>query len=125
MDILVYGAGVLGSLYAAWLQEAGRDVAILARGQRLADIHERAIVLEDVTTRHRTTTRVNVVEHLAPEDAYELVVVLVSKNRVSEVLPALAANRHTPNTLFMGNNAGGPDEMIEALGAPARSGMQV
>ncbi|MCK4681956.1 hypothetical protein KAT59_02875 [Candidatus Bipolaricaulota bacterium] len=42
-----------------------------------------------------------------------------------EVLPALAANRHTPDVLFMGNNAAGPDEMIEALEAPARSGMRV
>jgi hypothetical protein len=26
MKILVYGAGVLGSLYAAWLKQAGNDV---------------------------------------------------------------------------------------------------
>jgi len=32
------------------------------------------------------------------------------------VLTSLAANRHTPNVLFMGNNAAGPDEMVEALG---------
>ncbi len=116
MNILIHGAGVLGSLYAARLQEAGQDVSILARGQRLADIHEHGIALEDVTTKHRTTTRINIVEQLAPEDAYDLVVVLVPKNHVSEVLPALAANRHTPNVLFMGNNAAGPDEIIEALG---------
>ncbi len=34
MDILVYGAGVLGSLYAARLQQAGQHVTILARGPR-------------------------------------------------------------------------------------------
>jgi len=116
MKILVYGAGVLGSLYAARLQESRHDVSILARGQRLADIREHGIVLEDLNTGHRTTTHVNVVEHLAPEDAYDLVVLLVPKNHVSEVLPALAANRHTPNVLFMGNNAAGPEGMIEALG---------
>ncbi len=38
------------------------------------------------------------------------------KNHVSAILPTLAANRHTPNVLFMGNNAAGPDEMVEALG---------
>ncbi len=36
MKILFYGAGVLGSLYAARLQESGQEVSILARGQRLA-----------------------------------------------------------------------------------------
>jgi len=116
MKILVYGTGAIGSLYAARLREAGQEVSLLARGQRLADLREHGIVLEDAITGHRTTTRVDVVEQPAPEDAYDLVIVLLPRNHVSEVLPALAANRHTPNVLFMGNNAAGPDEMIEALG---------
>ncbi|NMF85480.1 2-dehydropantoate 2-reductase N-terminal domain-containing protein [Nodosilinea sp. P-1105] len=36
MKILGFGAGVLGSLYAARLQEAGHEVALLALGQRYA-----------------------------------------------------------------------------------------
>jgi ketopantoate reductase len=38
MKILVYGAGVIGTLYAARLQQEGHQVTILARGSRLADI---------------------------------------------------------------------------------------
>ena len=86
-------------MYDAWLQESGQEVAILARGQRLADLREHGIVLEDATTGHRATACVDMVEGLSPEDAYDLVIVLVPKNHVSEVLPALAANRHTPNVL--------------------------
>lgn len=115
MKILFYGAGVLGSLYAARLQEAGQEVSILARGQRLADIREHGIVLEDSDTGQRTTTRLNAVDQLAPNDAYDLVVVLMQKHQITAILPALAVNRHTPNVLFMGNNAAGPDEMVEAL----------
>ena len=40
MKILFYGAGVMGSLYAARLQDSGEEVSILARRQRLADIRE-------------------------------------------------------------------------------------
>ncbi len=36
--VLVYGAGVLGSLYSARLRQAGHDVILLARGHRLADL---------------------------------------------------------------------------------------
>jgi threonine dehydrogenase-like Zn-dependent dehydrogenase len=108
MKILVYGAGVIGSLYAARLREAGQEVSILARGQRLADLREHGIVLEGAITGHRTTTHVGAVQQLAPEDTCDLVIVAVPKNHVSEVLPALAANRHMPNVLFMGNNAAGP-----------------
>ncbi len=116
MRILVYGTGPLGSLFAARLQEAGQNVSILARGQRLADLREHGIVLEDAMTGRQSTTRVGVVEQLAPDDAYDLVVVIMRKNQVPATLPVLAANRHTPNVLFMGNNAAGPDEYVRALG---------
>ena len=35
MRILIYGAGVIGSLYAALLADAGYDTSIYARGKRL------------------------------------------------------------------------------------------
>jgi 2-dehydropantoate 2-reductase len=116
MKILVYGTGPLGSLFAARLKAGGHDISILARGQRLADLREYGIVLEDALTGERTTTRVDIVEQLASDDAYDLVIVLMRKNQVAAILPTLAANRHTPNILFMGNNAAGPDEYIGALG---------
>lgn len=116
MRILVYGTGPLGSLFAARLQAAGHDVSLLARGQRLADLREHGIVLEDALSGERTTTHVNVVEQLAPDDAYDLVIVPMRKNQVTAILPVLAANQHISNVLFMGNNVAGPDEYIGALG---------
>ncbi|MFQ5935891.1 MAG: ketopantoate reductase family protein, partial [Acidiferrobacterales bacterium] len=50
MKILVYGAGVLGSLYAARLKEAGNDVAVLDRPKRLGFIRDHGILFEDVLT---------------------------------------------------------------------------
>lgn len=116
MRILVYGAGNIGSQYAARLTTAGEDGSILARGTRLAGIRERGIQLENVVTGERTTARVNAVERLAVDDAYDLVLVILPKNRVAEVLPILAANRGTPNVMFFGNNAAGPAELVGALG---------
>lgn len=116
MKILLYGAGVMGSLYAARLKESGQEISVLARGQRLADIRQHGIVLEDISTGKRSTTHVNVVERLDPKDAYDLVVVMMPKIHLPEILPILAANRYTPNVLFMFNNAAGPGEMIDALG---------
>ena len=46
MRILIYGAGVIGSLYAVLFAETGYDTSIYARGKRLeyyeADCPERA-----------------------------------------------------------------------------------
>jgi ketopantoate reductase len=116
MKILVYGAGPLGSLFAAKLHEAGHDVSLLARGQRLADLIEYGIILVDTQTGRKTVAHPRPVERLTPEDAYDLVLVIMRKNRALEILPILAANQHTPNVLFLMNNAAGPGELVEALG---------
>lgn len=55
-------------------------------------------------------------DHLNEEDHYDLVIVPMRKNRVSEILPALAANKFIPTFLFMMNNAAGQQEFIDALG---------
>jgi 2-dehydropantoate 2-reductase len=116
MKILFYGAGVLGSLYAARCKEAGLDVSILARGRRLTDLREHGIVLEDTATSARTTTPVRVVESLAPDDVYDWIVVLVRKNQLDAILPILAANHATPNVLLMVNNPSGIAGIADAVG---------
>ncbi|MGB5367066.1 MAG: 2-dehydropantoate 2-reductase N-terminal domain-containing protein [Polyangiales bacterium] len=116
MKILVYGAGNIGSLYVGLLKESGQDVSILAREKRSADIREDGIQLENVGTGKETTVRVRAVGRLDTDDAYDLVLVVLPKNHVSEVLPILAKNRQTPSIMFFGNNAAGPEEMIEVLG---------
>lgn len=116
MKILVYGAGPLGSYFAAKLHEAGENVSLLARRQRLADLQEHGVVLHEPGGRD-TTTRVPLVEQLAPGDAYDLVLVVMGKNAVASVLPALAASSATPSVLFLGNNVAGPEELVRALGS--------
>ncbi len=116
MRILVYGAGVLGSLLAARLKEAGQEVTLLARGQRLAELREHGIVIEDALAGTRRSIQVELADRLKPEDAYDWVLVVARRNRIPEILPALAANANTPDVLFIGNNAAGPDEYVRALG---------
>jgi 2-dehydropantoate 2-reductase len=116
MKILFYGAGVMGSLYAAKMQKAGQDISILARGKRLGEIREHGIVLEDAKSGNITKTMVKTVDRLQSNDAYDLVVVMMPGNKIPEVLPILAANSNTPNILFMYNNAAGPDKLVNTLG---------
>jgi 2-dehydropantoate 2-reductase len=116
VKLFVFGAGVLGSLYAAKLRQAGHDVAILARGQRAADLKAQGIVLEDAATGVRTMTVVDVVDRLEPHDAYDVIMVIVRKDQLASVLPIVRANHGTPAVLFMVNNAQGPDALIDAVG---------
>jgi 2-dehydropantoate 2-reductase len=117
MKILVYGAGVIGSVYAAYLHDGGHEVSVLARGRRLDEIREHGIVLEAAASGRRIEAKVPAVEGLDTDDAYDLVLVAMQKGHIATVLPILAANRGTPAVAFLGNNASGPDPLIDALGA--------
>jgi len=128
MNILVYGAGVIGSLYAARLHEAGYNVSLLARGQRAVSLQTQGILLEDSSTGHRTTTQVSIVDHLAPTDSYDVVIVTVRLDQLTSILPILAANHQIPTLLFMLNNPDGMQrlQMLEPhrvlLGFPSIGG---
>ena len=116
MRILFYGAGVIGSVYAARLKDSGHEVSILARGTRLAMIRNEGIMLEDVISGVKTKTPVNAVENLSVDDSYDLVVVCVEKHQLASILPSLVANKHVENILLMLNNAEGLDRVMDSVG---------
>ncbi len=116
MKILVYGAGPLGSVFAAKLHQGRHAVSILARGQRLADLREHGVVIHNVYNDEWITAQVNVVEQLAPDDVYDVIMVIMRKNNALDILPILAANTGTPTIMFLMNNAAGPEKLIEAVG---------
>ena len=81
MKTLFYGAGPLGSLYAHRLHQAGKDVTILARDERHNYIKEHGIVLVNEYAGKKEISRIRVMDTLAAEDAYDLDVVLIGKNK--------------------------------------------
>ena len=107
--ILVIGAGVNGSVCAVGLRRAGIDVTVLAREKRYEELRDDGIIIENPLTHNRSVTKVPVIHSLEIEDAYDYVLVIIRKNQVRDLLPALAQNR-SPNVVFMVNNPSGPDE---------------
>ncbi len=116
MKILVYGAGVIGTLYAARLQEAQHQVTVLARGSRLLNIQRYGLVLEDFASGMRSVTPISVSERLHAQDSYDVALVTVRKDQLSSVLPDLAANNKIPTVLFLLNNPLGSAGLRDALG---------
>jgi pimeloyl-ACP methyl ester carboxylesterase/ketopantoate reductase len=116
MKILVFGAGPLGSLMAARLHEVGYDVHLLARGQRLVNLKEHGIVIQEEGANEEEVVHVNVVAAFEPNDDYDLVLVVMGEHQAVQILDTLAENEHVPTFLFMGNNISGPDDMVRALG---------
>jgi 2-dehydropantoate 2-reductase len=117
MKTLFFGAGPLGSLYAHLFHQSGADVTVLARGERYDWLSKNGLVLVNEITGEKESCPVNVVQELKPDDEYDLVIVLIRKNKLSPVFNLLAARPGVKNILFMGNNALGFDEYVKHLPA--------
>ena len=116
MKVLVCGAGVIGTLYGARLQQAGHQVTVLARASRLADIEQHGLLLENVVNGDRTATGVGLTERLGPNDRYDIALVTVRRDQLSGIMPDLQANRNIPVLLFMLNNPSGSGHLADACG---------
>jgi 2-dehydropantoate 2-reductase len=116
VKIIVYGAGVIGTLYAARLQEGGHRVTVVARGQRLADIRRYGLVLDDIVGHGRSTTRVDTIERVDPNDQYDIALISVRRDQVASVVPEFTTNHRIPILIFMLNNPTGTTDLAQALG---------
>lgn len=112
MKLLVYGAGVCGTLFAARMHEAGHDVSLLARGERLAALRREGVRLAEGDGAAVERVPVPVVDH--PDGGYDLITVFVRAHQVDAVLESLAGVQG--DVLFMLNWAGGPRALGEVIG---------
>lgn len=104
MNILVYGAGVLGSQLAQVLVRGGNDVTMLARGKRAEELESDGIVIRHVFQFKTTVDPIRVTRTLEENDEYDLIFVVMKYNDFPSVLPILAANQ-SRNMVIVGNNA--------------------
>ena len=108
MKILIYGAGVIGQIYAARLHEAGHDVTVLARHRTLETLARDGITLVNGALVNGATSgppvRVNVTGHVGPDSSFELALVTVRRDQVGEILPAMA-ELQASHIVMMQNNS--------------------
>ena len=103
MKILVFGAGVLGCNLANDLFHAGKDVTLLARGAWGKTLRENGLKIKNSFSPWATVSRVPVVTELKPEEAYDVIFVVVRYTQIEAVLDTLRASR-AKNIVFVGNN---------------------
>src|SRR3569833_2080137 len=112
MKLLVNGAGVLGSLFSARLYEAGYDVSLLARGERLAALRRHGVRLAEAGSPEVRRVPVPVVE--LPAGGYDLTAVIVRAHQVDAMLDSLAGL--DGDVLFLLNWAAGAEPLGAVIG---------
>ncbi len=90
MRILIFGAGVIGSLYAALLAEAGFDVSVYARGRRLESLRQDGLLYKSNAEIRKAP--VKVLSKLEAGDLYDLVFLTVRENQLHAALEELRQN---------------------------------
>lgn len=113
MKILVFGAGVLGCNLARNLFRAGKDTTLLARGTWAEEIKKNGLRIKDKFSPRVSVSRIPVVTELKPEDAYDVIFVVVRYTQIDGILEELRANP-AKNIVFIGNNVR-TKELTEAL----------
>jgi len=100
MRLLIYGAGVIGCLYAVLFSKAGYDTALYARGKRLEAFRKNGLQYEIKNKAYKADVRI--IDNLQDRDKYDFIFLTVRENQVHTALKELSANI-SPNIVTMVN----------------------
>lgn len=100
MRVLIYGAGVIGCLYATLFSKVGFDTTIYARGRRLESFKQNGLLY--FKNKKIKKVKVNIIDKVEANDIYDFVFLTVKSNQVHTALEELK-NNNSPNIVTMLN----------------------
>ena len=113
MRILVYGAGVIGSIYAVLMSEVGYGVTVLARGKRLTDLSNNG--LRYYKKGKVEIANITVIDRLEDSDKYDYIFLPVRTEQLKQALCELKSNK-SPNIVTMVNTLEKYEELEKICG---------
>jgi 2-dehydropantoate 2-reductase len=113
--ILIIGAGVIGSIYAVNLSNAGYSVTMVARASRLAELQENGLLFHNSKTNNIDKAEVKVINIISDYDIYDYIFVTVRYEHIDNVLLEIKSN-FSQNVVTMINNPLGYDKWEQILG---------
>jgi Ketopantoate reductase len=114
-QILIYGAGAIGSIFGGKLALSGIDITMLARGKRFEELRKNGIILKNSINGKVQKVNVSIIDDLKENDIYDYIIVAVQNTQVDSILPILSKNRSS-NIVFIVNNPCGYQKYIDSLG---------
>lgn len=124
MRLIFIGAGPIGSLYAARLALAGHEVSLVARGERLARLRGRGLVLVGGAKGREERAHVSVVDAAELDssafglraESCDAAFLAVRAERIAQALPDLAAFSGARRLVLFANQADGGASAAAFLG---------
>jgi ketopantoate reductase len=106
VNVLVIGAGVIGTVYGAHLGAAGHTISVLAHGTRTDDVGHAALRAGNVLRGVETHAPARVTDAHANE-VFDLVLVALRRDHLDRITRELRMLPGQPLVLFFGNNSKG------------------
>lgn len=91
MRLLIYGAGVIGSLYAAIFAQAGYDTSVYARGKRLDVLRTKGLLYQE--DHQVKKANVSVLSELRDDDRYDFIFLTVREEQLYPALEEIKTNQ--------------------------------
>jgi 2-dehydropantoate 2-reductase len=114
MNVLIVGAGVIGSVYGAHLAAAGNAVSVLSHGSRTDEVASSGLSAHDVLDGSLVEAGATVVPDAG--GGYDLVLVAVRRDQLASACARLAALAGQPAVVFFGNNPAGRSAITDVPG---------
>ena len=111
--VLIYGAGVIGSLYGVYLSRSGFEVTVLARGYRLEELCRKGLLYRDGKQIQKADVRI--IAQLEPDDRYDYIFLTVRARQLHQALAQLKINV-SPTIVTMVNSLEDYSEWEEICG---------
>ena len=107
MRILVFGAGVIGSLYSARFSSMGIDVTLLARGRRLETLKNKGLLYYKKNTVKKAS--IKIIDKLGNNDIYDYIFLAARYEQIESALMDMKDN--SSKNIITLSNAIGYDSM--------------
>lgn len=110
--LLIFGAGVIGSVYALRFAQYGLDVTVLARGKRLDVLKQNGLLYNEEGIVKQIP--IKTIEKLEDDDIYDFILVPVRYDQAESALTALKHNQS--KAIVTLTNTVGYDRWLDIVG---------
>ena len=95
MKICIFGAGAVGGVMAGWLQRAGFDVSVVARGENLTAIREHGLRVRTLATGEFASYRLRAESDPQALGEQDAVIVAVKSQSLPQVARGMGPRRRS------------------------------
>jgi ketopantoate reductase len=116
LRIVIFGAGVQGTVFAVRLSTVGHQVTLVARSGWAAQLRREGVSIQDAGTAQIRTRVLPVIEKLPPDLVADMCLVTVRRDQMDLILPDLVGAIAIPQVVLLGNHANRTDHLLTILG---------